>query len=441
MSDLNTRIVALREKSAKAFADAKSIQAEFAKYDGDVPSDKLASFNAAIEDSTAALAQAQELESQADKFSALNEAHNRPVNALPTAGRETQADARGAARREAHKKSFASWLGGDVEGSRETLMAAGYSRGEAHALIAGDDTKGGYLVPDDFRAEVIRREAEIAGLRTIVRVIPTSRDVLVMPRIAANAGTYPKAYSSGFTGDWDTEQGSTTESSGTVTVKTQQSQPTFEMVRINVHNWIPNPVIASMSLLDDAAAPLEQILAEEIAMTKASDEDLAIIRGTGVNEPSGFLVDSRLATASGNTARVAAGSSSVSYAGLLDLVHSVPGTYARNGRLIMRRATLGNILALETGTGVSLVFGQGQSGPNNLLGYPVVFSEFMDAEGSAKYPVAFGDFSRGYVIADRKDLRIQRLVERYAPNIGFAPVCRLGGSVVLPEAIRLGYTS
>lgn len=441
MSDLNARIVALREKSAKAFADAKAIQSEFAKYDGDVPSDKLAQFNAAIDDSTAALAQAQELESQAEKFKQLDEAHSRPVNVLPTTGRETQADAREAARREAHKRSFNAWLGGDVERSREALLSAGYGRSEAHALISGDDTKGGYLVPDDFRAEVIRREAEIAGLRSIVRVIPTSRDVLVMPRIAANSGTYPKAYSSGFTGDWDTEQGSTTESSGTVTVKTQQTQPTFEMVRINVHNWIPNPVIASMSLLDDSAAPLEQILAEEIAMTKASDEDLAIVRGTGVNEPAGFLVDSRLATASGNTARVALGSTNVGYGGLLDLAHSVPGVYARNGRWIMRRATLGNILALETGTGVSLVFGQGQAGPNNLLGYPIVFSEFMDAEGSAKYPVAFGDWGRAYVMPDRQDLRIQRLVERYAPNIGFAPVCRLGGAVVLPEAIRLGYTS
>lgn len=441
MSFLHNQIKAKREASAKAWAEAQALYKDLEKYDGDVPADKLEQAQKAVDDSTRLIDEAHKLEDQLAAVSQLEEAHNRPVNELPTRGRETQRESAEAGRKEAHKAAFMQWAAGDADRARETLAAAGYSRSEAHALISGDDTKGGFLVPDDFRAEVIRREAELAVMRGICRVVPTSRDVLVMPRVAANSGTYPKAYSSGFAGDWDTEQGSTTEASGTVTVKTQQTQPTFEQVRIPVHNWIPSPVVASMNLLDDSAAPIEEILADEIATTKSSDEDLAIIRGTGVGEPSGFLVDSRLATASGNTARITVGSAAISYAGLLDLLYGLPSPYAQNASIIMKRATMGNILALETSSGVDLIFKNSSATPDRLMGFPVRFSEFMDAEGSAKYPIAFGDFRRAYVIADRQDLRVQRLVERYAPNIGFVPVCRLGGAVVLPEAIRLGYTS
>lgn len=434
--DFNARIVALREKSAKAFADAKAIRDEFASADGDVPADKLEQFNRAIEDSTKTLEEAQKLEAQASELSRLEEAHSRPVNALPSAGRETQRERAAESRKEAHRKAFVAWAQGDTDSAKETLAQAGYGRSEAHALISGDGAKGGFLVPEDFRAEVIRREAEIAVIRSIARVIPTSRDELVMPRVAANTGSYPKAYGSGFTGDWDTEQGSTTETSGSVTVKTQQNQPTFEQVRIPVNNWIPNPVVASMSLLDDAAVPLEEILADEIAMTKAADEDAAFINGSGIGEPAGFAVNSTLQTG----AITAGASSAITYGGLLDLLYGLASPYAQNGVILMRRSTMANILALETGSGVDLVFKNAQAGPNNLMGYRVLFSEFMPAEGSNTYPLAFGDFRRGYVIADRMDLRVQRLNERYAPNVGFAPVCRVGGAVVLPEAIKLGKT-
>lgn len=441
MSFLHTQIKAKREASAKAWAEAQSIYKDLEKFDGEIPADKMEQAQKAVDESTRLIDEAHKLEDQLAAVEQLNEAHNRPVNELPTRGRETQREDAQSGRKEAHKAAFLAWSQGDNERARDTLRSAGYSASEAHALISGDGAKGGFLVPEDFRAEVIRREAEVAVMRGIVRVVPTTKDELVMPRVAANAGSYPKAYRSGFSGDWDTEQGSTTETSGSVTVKTQQNQPTFEQVRIPVHNWVPNPVVVSMNLLDDAAAPVESILSEEIAFTKAGDEDLAIIRGTGVDEPSGFLVDSRLATGSGNTARITVGSAAVSYAGLLDLIYGLPSPYAQNGVILMKRATMGSILALETSAGVNLIFGGANAAPDRLMNFPVRFSEFMDAEGSTKYPIAFGDFRRAYTVADRSDLRIQRLNERYAPNVGFQPVCRLGGAVVLPEAIRLGYTS
>jgi HK97 family phage major capsid protein len=65
------------------------------------------------------------------------------------------------------------------------------------------------------------------------------------------------------------------------------------------------------------------------------------------------------------------------------------------------------------------------------------FSDFVAVGTSQNYLCAvFGDFKE-YIIGTRQDLRIQRLVERYAPNVGFLPTARLGGGVAVPEAFRI----
>jgi HK97 family phage major capsid protein len=433
MSDLLKRAATLREQSAKALADARTLRDEFSSATGDVPADKMEQFRRAVDDSTALLEQAQVIETQASQLAKLEEAHTRPVTGLPTAGQREASGAADPRRAEAHKAAWQGFLQGNREATRDALLAGGYSSAEAHALIAGDDSKGGFLVPADFKAQVIERRAGIAVMRSLCQVVPTSRDTVEFPRIAANTGSYASSYQSGFAGSWDTEQGSTTETGGSVTVKTQQNQPTSEMVRIPVNNWIPNPVLASMSLLDDSAAPVETILARHIASTAALDEDYVTITGNGVSQPMGILSES-----SGVISQVITGSATaVTYAGLLDLIYGLPAQYAQGATLLMKRSTMGDIIALETGTNVDLVFKNTQIGPDNLLGYPVRFSDFVPAVGAGNLAIIFGNFSDGYVIADRQDLRVKRLEERYYPNIGFAPTMRIGGKVVLPEAFRI----
>ncbi len=60
-----------------------------------------------------------------------------------------------------------------------------------------------------------------------------------------------------------------------------------------------------------------------------------------------------------------------------------------------------------------------------------------DISGKA-YPDAAGDFSRGYLIADRIDMQVIRMNEKYAEQgqVGFLIRRRVCGQVVLPEAIR-----
>ena len=59
--------------------------------------------------------------------------------------------------------------------------------------------------------------------------------------------------------------------------------------------------------------------------------------------------------------------------------------------------------------------------------------------GSAQgnFGAIFGSFA-SYMVVERIDMRIQRLVERFAPNIGFLATARVGGQVIRRDAFRLG---
>jgi HK97 family phage major capsid protein len=57
--------------------------------------------------------------------------------------------------------------------------------------------------------------------------------------------------------------------------------------------------------------------------------------------------------------------------------------------------------------------------------------------------VAFGDFSRGYMIVDRVNLSILRdpFTQASTGSVRYYCRSRVGGQVVLPEAIRIQKTS
>ena len=62
----------------------------------------------------------------------------------------------------------------------------------------------------------------------------------------------------------------------------------------------------------------------------------------------------------------------------------------------------------------------------------------MPSEGANLYPIAYGDFRRFYVLVDRIVMEMLRdpYTQATSGNIRFVMRKRLGGQVVLPEAVR-----
>lgn len=295
---------------------------------------------------------------------------------------------------------------------------------ETFALLGTEFRFGEALVPEDFRAEVVKNLGGVTVMRRAgARVVPTSSSTLVYPSIAG--GTDP--FSTGFEGSWRAEGAQGTDGSAPAT----QNQPTFGQERIPVHVWQPNAIILTRELLEDSAAPLDSILAQCIAETKGQDEDFAFLRGDGVGRPRG-LVDYVAAAAGPSITAVNSGSASdVTYNGLMDLFYTLPIQYRDMSVFFLRSTTMGNILKLKDSSQMPLLYQNAL--PGTLFGRPVMISEHMPAIAGNAFPVLLGA-PQYYCIAERTDLRVQRLEERFAPNVGMLPTARLGGGLVRTQA-------
>ena len=75
--------------------------------------------------------------------------------------------------------------------------------------------------------------------------------------------------------------------------------------------------------------------------------------------------------------------------------------------------------------------------PSTLLGYPLVEMEDMPDIGGGEACVAFGDFRRGYLIADRQGVRVLREPYSAKPYVLFYTTKRVGGGVQDADAIKL----
>lgn len=295
---------------------------------------------------------------------------------------------------------------------------------EVFALLGTEFRYGEALVPEDFRAEVVKNLAGVTVMRRAgARVVPTSSSTLVYPSIAG--GTDP--FSTGFEGSWRAEGSQGTDGSAPAT----QNQPTFGQERIPVHVWQPAAIILTRELLEDSAAPLDSILSGVIAETKGQDEDGAFIKGTGVGQPRGIVDYVGAASGPAISTVVSGDANLLKYDGLVDLFHTLPIQYRDMAVFFLRSSTMGAILKLKDSSQMPLLYQNAL--PGTLFGRPVFITEHMPAVAANAFPVIFG--APGfYCIAERTDLRVQRLEERFAPNVGMLPTARLGGGVVRTQA-------
>ena len=123
---------------------------------------------------------------------------------------------------------------------------------------------------------------------------------------------------------------------------------------------------------------------------------------------------------------------------LVDLVYALGAQYRANGSFVMNSKTAGVIRKIKDVEGRFLwTDGLTAGEPARLLGYPVLVAEDMPDIASDSFSVAFGDFSAGYTIAERPDLRVLRDPFSAKPHVLFYATKRGGGDVSDFAAIKL----
>ena len=279
-----------------------------------------------------------------------------------------------------------------------------------NVLSESSDQDGGYLVPEEFERDVISGLDEANVVRSLAKVITTQNDRKIPVAVGHSAAT------------WTAENAAYTESNPTFGQKVIDAYKLTDLIRVSVE------------LLQDAAFPLEQYIANEFARAFGIAEEQAFCVGTGSGQPTGIF------TADGGQVGVtAAATNAITADELINLVYSLKAPYRRNAKFLMNDATISQIRKLKDGNGVYLWQPSLQAGePDKLLGYDLYTSPYAPTMAADAFTVAFGDF-KNYWIGDRAGRTVQRLNELYATNgqIGYVATERVDGKVILPEGIQL----
>ena len=317
-----------------------------------------------------------------------------------------------------HKKAFGAYLrSGDDDGLRGLVL-------EGKAMSTAVAADGGYLV-DPQTADTIRSmlvsTSSLRAISNVVQVEATSFDVLI-DRSEVGSG-------------WATEAAATSET----------ATPTIERISIKLHELAAMPK-ASQRLLDDSAFDVEGWLAGKIATRFIRAEAAAFINGDGVDKPKGILLPAKVANASwtwGNLGYIATGAAADFAATnavdcIISLVYALGADYRANATFIMNSKTAGAVRKMKDADGRFMWSdGLAASEPARLMGYAVQICEDMPDIAANAYAMAFGDFSAGYTIAERPDLRILRDPFSAKPNVLFYASKRVGGDVTDFAAIKL----
>jgi HK97 family phage major capsid protein len=312
-----------------------------------------------------------------------------------------------------HKDAFAKFFRKGAEGGlRDLEIQAG--------LSTLSDPDGGFLVPEDYEQAIDRVALSVSAMRRLATVRTIGTD------------TYKKLVNQGgASSGWVGEKGARAET----------NTPTLTEIAINTKELYAMPA-TTQTLLDDSRVDIVGWLADEVSIQFSEQESEAFINGNGVEQPKGIAAYAMAANSSyvwGKVGYITSGNANLinDLDKLIDLQHALKPVYRNGAAWLMNDATLATIRKMKDGDGNYIwVPGLKDGAPDTLLGKPVEIDDNVDDIGNGKYPIFFANFKRAYLIIDRQGVRVLRDPYTTKPYVLFYTTKRVGGGIVMYEAIK-----
>ena len=244
-----------------------------------------------------------------------------------------------------------------------------------NALSVGEDTEGGFTVPDEFEklVEALEENNIFRGMATVIRTSSGTRKI----PIAEDTGE----------ASWIDEG-----------EEIPESDTTFGQTMLSAYK-LGTMIKISNELLNDSAFDLATYIARRFGVRMGNAEERAFITGDGVGK----------------------------------------APYRKKAQFLCNEALVLQLMTIKDNNGnyiwkPGLEIGK----PDTLLNRPLKTSAFMpEIKGGSKV-MAFGDYSY-YWVADRQNRTFRRMNELYArtDQVGFLTTQRVDGKLILPEAVQL----
>ena len=281
-------------------------------------------------------------------------------------------------------------------------------------LTVGDDSSLGYAAPKEVVRDFNRNLVESSPFRTLARVRRTSARSIEIP---TRRGTTMAS--------WIVEIGTKDKDSDALSL----GMEVIDLNELYARTFI------SQQTLEDSEFNVEQEIRRDYIEQFALAENAAFMSGDGIQKPEGVLTNGDIEITKSGSA------TELTFAGIMNLIHSIKSGYNLKSTLLFNRSTLGAIRLLKDGSG-QYIFQQGMSGqsgvPNMIAGHRYLEMPNMPDIAANSTPILFGDFSKGYTVVDRLSLVTTRdpYTRQSKGQVLFSGRRRVGGKVTLPEAIK-----
>ena len=260
---------------------------------------------------------------------------------------------------------------------------------------------GGFLVPEEFRPDLMALPLEQSVIRPRAFTIPMASNTLRIPSIKDTS--HATNVFGGVSASWGSEGAD---------ISSTTNQPAFGQVVLDAKK-LTGFTGVSNELVQDSALAIDTMLTRMFGQAIAYFEDDAFINGTGAGQPLGILnCDAKIAVAkeTGQSADTIVKEN-------LDKMYSrMLPTSIGNAVWLAHPDTFPQLASLSqaVGTGGGPVWVSNMAGgpPNSIYGRPIIFSEKMQTLGDAG-DIAFVDLSY-YMIGDR-----QALTTSASPHVRF----------------------
>ena len=325
------------------------------------------------------------------------------------------AEVREAAPKATRKGAFEKYLRngmGALNSNERSMMAE--LRGTS-TQIAGTDSLGGFLVPQDFSNELDMATLFTGEVERLAKKLNTAGGALL---------DYPTI------NDTATDAGLISEAAS-VTIQDM----TFANAQLSAYNYA-SQVRVSMQLLQDNAFDLNAFLAEAMGERIARATNAAFTTGTGSSQPQGIITGATL----GNTA---ASATAIAADDILDLIHSIDPSYRNKPTfgLMANDSVISVIRSLGLGSAndfpifiPSMTAGQ----PDKLFGFNLYYNNDMaSAITTGQKTLLAADFSK-FVVRSAGGVQMVRLNERYMDEleVGFVSYARKDAKVLDSRAVK-----
>ncbi len=261
--------------------------------------------------------------------------------------------------------------------------------GEAKAtMVENVGARGGFLVPTEYRTELLGDAWEQNFVRQRCTIIPMRRRQVNIPMLDQTGTTanQPHQYG-GILAKWTEEQG-----------LKHQDDPTFRLMELVAHKLVCY-TRSSDELLDDEAIGLAAFLASDMGFSGAIrwQEEWAFLNGTGAGMPLGIIPAGGTIT----VPRQADGT-----VGFIDLVNMIHHFQGENPVWHIQRCQMAHLYRMTDPLGQYIFVMNGRDAlPATLLGYDIIWTEKCPAAGLPG-DVCLCDWKR-YFVGDRGTIAIQ----------------------------------